>query len=121
MTEVTKCQVLVYGVLDGYQTNRSQFMLYGSMGLAIAYVRFKDPGTMFEVDADTNNGGFILMHLPSTMFQSVFALLRNEKPIQIYGSPHRGCLGTASSQAVGEVTPDPPPGLRHQDAAILPG
>jgi hypothetical protein len=100
MAEVSKYHVLVYGGPDGYQTNRSQITLYGTTGTTIAYVRFNDPGMAFE--ADSNNGGTILMHLPSTLFQSVLDLLRNEKPIQIYWAQNRAFLGTASTEPVGE-------------------
>ncbi len=100
MAEVTRYHVLVYGGPDGYQTNRAQIALYGATGTTIAYVRFNDPGMAFE--ADSNSGGVIAMHLPSTMFQSVLDLLRNEKPIQIYWAQNRGFFGTASTEGVGE-------------------
>lgn len=100
MAEVSKYHVLVYGGPDGYQTNRSQITLYGTAGTPIAYVRFNDPGMAFE--ADSNNGGVILMHLPSTLFQSVLDLLRNEKPIQIYWAQNRAFLGTTATEPVGE-------------------
>lgn len=100
MAEVTKYHVLVYGGPDGYQTNRAQIALYGTAGTVIAYLRFNDPGMAFE--ADSNAGGTILMHLPSTMFASVIDLLRHEKPIQVYFAQNRGFFGTASTEPVGE-------------------
>jgi hypothetical protein len=100
MAEVTKYHVLVYGGPDGYQTNRAQIALYGTAGTTIAYLRFNDPGMTFE--ADSNAGGTILMHLPTTMFASTLDVLRNEKPIQIYFAQNRGFFGTASTEAVGE-------------------
>jgi hypothetical protein len=39
-------------------------------------------GIAFE--ADSNNDGVILMHLPSSLFQSVLDLLRKKKLIPIY-------------------------------------
>jgi len=100
MAEVTKYHVLVYGGPEGYQTNRSQIALYGTAGNTIAYVRFNDPGMVFENDA--YNNGVITMHLPSTMFQSVLDILRNEKPIQIYFAQGRGFFGTGATEPVGE-------------------
>lgn len=100
MAEVTKYHILVYGSPEGYQTNRSQIALYGTAGTTIAYVRFNDPGMVFE--NDTNSGGIITMHLPSTMFQPVLDILRNEKPIQVYYAAGRGFFGTGSTENVGE-------------------
>lgn len=100
MAEVKKYHVLFYGGPDGYQTNRAQIALYDVAGKVIAYVRFNDPGMFYE--ADSNTGGPILMHLPSTMFQSVLDVLRNEKPINVYFAQGRGFLGTASTELVGE-------------------
>jgi len=100
MAEVSKYHVLVYGGPDGYQTNRAQIALYGTSGSTIAYVRFNDPGMVFE--ADSNADGIIKMHLPSTMFQSVLDILRNEKPVQVYFAMGRAFFGTGSTEAVGE-------------------
>lgn len=100
MAEVTRYHILVYGSPEGYQTNRSQIALYNAANQVIAYVRFNDPGMVFEADDDS--GGIIKMHLPSTMFQSVLDILRNEKPIQVYFAAGRGFFGTGSTEAVGE-------------------
>lgn len=100
MAEVTRYAVLVYGGPEGYQTNRAQIALYGSTSAAIAYLRFNDPGMVFEADSMLN--GVILMHLPSSMFASVIDLLRNEKPIQVYFAQNRGFFGTLGAEPVGE-------------------
>jgi hypothetical protein len=100
MAEVSKYHILFYGGPDGYQTNRAQIALYGTTGNTIAFVRFNDPGMAFE--ADYESGGIIRMHLPSSMFQSVLDVLRNEKPIHIYFAANRGFLGTSSAEPVGE-------------------
>jgi len=100
MAEVTSYHILVYGSPEGYQTNRSQITLYGATGNVLAYLRFNDPGMVFEADSDS--GGIIKMHLPSTMFQSVLDILRNEKPLQIYFAQGRGFFGTAGTEPVGE-------------------
>lgn len=100
MAAVTNYHILVYGGPDGYQTNRSQIALYGTDGKVVAYVRFNDPGMAFE--ADSLLGSIIRMHLPSTMFQSVLDILRNEKPVHIYFAQSRGFFGTASTEPVGE-------------------
>lgn len=101
MADVSSYHVLVYGGPEGYQTNRSQIALFGPTGNTLAYVRFNDPGMVFENDSQAANG-IISMHLPSTMFQSVLDLLRNEKPIQIYFAQGRGFFGTGSKEPVGE-------------------
>jgi hypothetical protein len=100
MAAVTRYHILVYGSEQGYQTNRAQIALYGSDNKVVAYVRFNDPGMAFE--NDSNTGGIIRMHLPSSMFQSVLDILRNEKPIHIYFAQNRGFFGTAAKEPVGE-------------------
>ena len=100
MVNVTSYHVLIYGSQQGYQTNRAQIALYNN-GKVVAYVRFNDPGMAFEADSEVN--GIIKMHLPSTMFQSVIDILRNEKPINIYFAQGRGFFGTGSLESVGEA------------------
>lgn len=100
MADVASYQVLVYGGPDGYMTNRSQITLYGTTGATVAYLRFNDPGMAFEADSLVN--GIINMHLPSTSFQSVIDILRNEKPIRVYFAQGRGFFGTAMQEPVGE-------------------
>ncbi len=98
-TVITQYHVLVYGSPEGYQTNRAQISLYGANGQTAAYLRFNDPGMTFENDAES--GGIIRMHLPSTMFQPVLDLLRNEQPVSIYFAQGRGFLAVGS-EPVGE-------------------
>ena len=98
-TEIKKYHTLVYGSPSGYQTNRAQIALYDSSGKTIAYIRFNDPGMHFENDSES--GGRIKMHLPTTLFQSVLDVLRNEKPVYIYFAQGRGFLST-STEPVGE-------------------
>jgi len=100
MVNVTTYHILIYGSSEGYQTNRAQITLYEASKV-VAYVRFNDPGMTFE--ADSNENGIIKMHLPSTMFQSVIDILRNEKPINVYFAQGRGFFGTASTEQVGEA------------------
>jgi hypothetical protein len=100
MAEVVSYHILTYGGPDGYQGHRAQIALYGTAGTTLAYVRFIDPGTVFEPDTET--AGVIKMHLPSAMFPSVVDLLRNEKPIHIYFAQWRGFLGTQTAEPVGE-------------------
>lgn len=100
MVNVTSYHILIYGSEQGYQTNRAQIALYNNSKV-VAYVRFNDPGMTFETDSNTN--GIIRMHLPSTMFQSVIDILRNEKPINVYFAQGRGFFGTGSKEAVGEA------------------
>jgi hypothetical protein len=98
MANVTKYSVLVYGGPDGYQTNRAQIQLTDG-NTVVAWVRFNDPGMAFEADYVDSN--IIRMHLPSTMFQSVLDILRNEEPLNIYFTAGRSFFGT-SAEPVGE-------------------
>ena len=100
MTTVTSYHVLIYGSEQGYQTNRAQIALYNGTKV-VAYVRFNDPGMVFEADSEA--GGIIKMHLPSAMFPNVIDILRNEKPINVYFAQGRGFFGTGSLEAVGEA------------------
>jgi hypothetical protein len=50
---------------------------------------------------DSQSGSLITMHLPSTMFENVLNVLRNETPINYYFSASRAFLGT-STEPVGE-------------------
>jgi len=99
MAAVASYSVLFYGGPDGYQTNRAQIQLSDAQNKTLAWIRFNDPGMFFEADSDS--GGIIKMHMPSSMFQGVIDVLRNEKPINIYFAQGRGFLGT-SSESVGE-------------------
>lgn len=98
-TEIKNYHILFYGSPQGYQTNRAQIALYGADGNTAAFIRFNDPGMLFE--NDSQSGSIILMHLPSAMFQSVLDVLRNEKPVYIYFAQGRGFLST-SKEPVGE-------------------
>jgi hypothetical protein len=80
MANVTQYHVLCYGTSDGYQDNRAQIQLMDG-STVLGWVRFHDSGMPFP--NDTQSAGKIIMHLPSTMFQSVLDILRNEKPITI--------------------------------------
>ena len=100
MAKIAKSySVLVYGSPSGYQTNRAQIQLSDVNGKSLAWIRFNDPGMFFENDYES--GGIIRMHLPSTMFQNVLDILRNEKPIYIYFAQNRAFLGT-SKEPIGE-------------------
>jgi hypothetical protein len=96
---VESYSVLFYGSPSGYQTNRVQIQLSDANGKTLAWIRFNDPGMFFENDYES--GGIIRMHLPSTMFQNVLDVLRNEKPVYIYFVQNRAFLGT-SKEPLGE-------------------
>ncbi|MEP7141757.1 MAG: hypothetical protein ABI707_02745 [Ferruginibacter sp.] len=100
MANVTSYGVLFYGGPDGYQTNRAQIQLSNGNNV-VAWLRFNDPGMTFE--NDYLDGGIIRMHLPSTMFENIIDVLRNEKPINIYFAQGRGFLGTTGMEPVGEA------------------
>lgn len=100
MTEVTGYSVLFYGSQDGYQGMRAQIGLKAPDGKSVAWVRFVDPGMAFPADYESD--GIIRMHLPSTVFQNVLDVLRNEKPVRVYFAQNRGFLGTMTPEPVGE-------------------
>jgi hypothetical protein len=100
MPEVKKYGILVYGGPEGYHTNRAQIQLVGVDNNVIAFLRFNDPGMFFEHDYLPVDG-IIRMHLPSSMFQSVLDMLRNEKPIYCYFAAGRGFFGSFE-EPVGE-------------------
>ena len=96
MANVTSYSVLFYGGPEGYQTNRAQIQLSDGNNV-VAWLRFNDPGMAFE--NDYTDGGIIRMHLPSSMFENVIDVLRNEKPLNIYFAQGRGFLGTGAEPA----------------------
>jgi hypothetical protein len=79
-------------------TNRAQIILYYGANV-FEYVRFHDSGMTFP--NDSQSGGRIIMHLPSSMFKNVLDVLRNEKPVNYYFPSGHAFLG-ASTEAVGE-------------------
>jgi hypothetical protein len=99
MANVSQYHVLFYGTSDGYQDNRAQISLYDGSNV-LGYVRFHDPGMPFP--NDSQSGGQIIMHLPSTMFENVLNVLRNETPIDYYFASGHAFLGT-STEPVGEA------------------
>jgi hypothetical protein len=98
MANITSYTVLFYGSPDGYQTNRAQISLMDGIK-SVGFVRFNDPEMVFENDSNTD--GIILMHLPSSLFESVLDILRNEKPVGIVFRQNRGFLYTGL-EPVGE-------------------
>ena len=99
MPLVVSYGVLFYGGPDGYQTNRAQIQLSDGAGQTLAWIRFNDPGMAFEADYESD--GIIRMHLPSTMFDGVLDVLRNEGPVNIYFVSGHAFLGTYA-EPVGE-------------------
>lgn len=99
VAEVKNYHILFYGSPAGYQTNRAQISLYDATNKVVAFLRFNDPGMFFENDYES--GGIIRMHLPSSMFENVLDVLRNEQPVFIYFAQNRGFLST-SQEPVGE-------------------
>jgi hypothetical protein len=98
-TEITDYHIFFYGGPDGYQTNRAQVAVFDANGQVAAFIRFNDPGQVFE--ADYESGGIIRMHLPSAMFENVIDVLRNEKPVYVHLAAGSGFLST-SKEPVGE-------------------
>jgi len=100
MANVTQYHILFYGGDDGYRDCRAQIGLNDGDN-NLGYVRFHDSGMPFP--SDSQSGGQIIMHLPSSMFKNVLNVLRNEKPIDFYFVSGRAFLGTGySTEPVGE-------------------
>jgi hypothetical protein len=102
MALVERYSILFYGGPAGYQTNRAQIQLSDASGETVAWIRFNDlndPGMLFENDYESE--GKIRMHLPSTMFQNVLDVLRNERPVHIYFFENQAFLGT-TNEPIGE-------------------
>lgn len=99
MANVSGYHVLFYGGPGGYQTNRAQIQLSDGNDV-VAWLRFNDPGMAFE--NDYLDAGIIRKHLPSSSFENVIDVLRNEKPLNIYFTQGRGFFGT-STEPVGEA------------------
>src|SRR5262245_18372583 len=91
MAKVTSYKVLFYGSPDGYASMRAQIELAGANG-NLGWIHFTDSGMPFENDFES--GGYIHMHLPSEMFESVFSVLRDEKATYFYYLQNRAFLGT---------------------------
>jgi hypothetical protein len=106
MSEALTYDVLFYGGPNGYLSNRAQIRLYDTDHATLVRLRFRDPGLVLPADAESF--GVWHMYLPSSMFQSVLDVLRNEGPVQFYaglgeGGVRRGFLGTfAEGESVGE-------------------
>jgi hypothetical protein len=100
MADVTQYHVLFYGTSDGYQGCRAQIALYTG-NQCIGYARFHDAGMPFP--ADSVSGGQTIMHLPTTLFDGVLDVLRNERPITFYFASNHAFLGTGATEPVGEA------------------
>jgi hypothetical protein len=98
-TEVKTYQVYFFGGPDGLWTNRSKISLRGSNSKVLAHINFNDADMKFENDSESD--GIIKMHLPSTMFENVIDVLRNEKPVYIQFVHGHAVLQT-SLEPVGE-------------------
>lgn len=99
MATVTQYHVLFYGTDDGYVDSRAQIALFNRTTV-LGYVRFHDPGMPFPADAQS--GAQIFMHQPSTMFENVIDVLRNENPVHFYFVSGHAFLGTAA-EPIGEA------------------
>jgi hypothetical protein len=98
MANIQKYSIIFYGGPDGYQTNRVQISLIDGPK-TVGIIRFNDPEMYFE--EDTLVHGVVLMHLPTSMLQSVLDTLRNEKPVGVIFNAGRGFLYTGS-EPIGE-------------------
>ena len=98
MANITSYIVQVFGGPSGYKTNRSEIFLKNGI-VGVGYIRFNDPGMAFEADFVSDN--LVFMHLPSTMFQSVLDILRNEKPLNISFSGNNAFF-TTNAEPIGE-------------------
>jgi len=101
MANVTQYYVLFYGSEDGYQGIRAMIQLSDGANV-LGWVKFHDPGMPFP--ADSQSGAQVTMNLPSTSFENVIDVLRNESPIEYSYSSAVGhaYLSTGAREAVGE-------------------
>jgi len=114
--EIKAYHITFTGGPDDTLTNRIQIKLTGDSKKTLAWIRFYDPRAYCEPDCIKND--IIIMHLPVAMFQSVYDVLLNEKPIYIHFTKNRGLLNT-SQEPVGEgVDESPSPDvLRNREEA----
>ena len=99
LKEIKTYQIYLFGGPDGLWTNRSKIGLRGSDGKILAHINFNDSDMKFENDSESY--GIIKMNLPSTMFENIVDVLRNEKPVYIQFVHGHGILQT-SLEPVGE-------------------
>lgn len=102
--EVKKYGIFVNGGPTGYGNNRAQIFLSGDKG-QIAWVRFHDPGMTFPKDDlyRSKDSEIIKIHLPTSMFQNVLDILRNEKPVYVeYSESTSSAMLSFYSEEVGE-------------------
>lgn len=99
LAEIKNYQIYLFGGPGGLWTNRSKIGLRGSDGKILAHINFNDSDMKFENDSESD--GIIKMNLPSTMFENIVDVLRNEKPVYIQFVHGHGVLQT-SLEPVGE-------------------
>lgn len=95
--EVKTYKIKIYGSPSGYGNNRAEITLYDESNNLIAWVWFRDPDMPFPEDYVYDYK--IRMYLPTSMFQSVLDILRNEKPIFCYFFSNKGRIYTGAEEA----------------------
>jgi hypothetical protein len=80
-TTITKYRLTFHGGTNGFADLRAIIRLYNGPTV-VSEVRFFIPGVDIPDDY-TDSIDRIQMHFPSSMFQSVLDVLRNERPILI--------------------------------------
>ena len=99
MATVTNYHIVFSGGADGGQPDAARLDFGAAGGQPLACVRFNTPDRRFT--AEHGNGGTIRMDLPAAILQNVLAVLRNDRPVQIYFIQDGGFLGTATLELVG--------------------
>ena len=99
MANVTQYNVIFHGTEDGYLGRRAQINLFDGTTF-LGGVQFHDAGMPFP--NDSQHGGQISMHLPSSMLENVLDVLRNEEPIAFWFLNTHAFLGT-DNEPTGEA------------------
>jgi hypothetical protein len=99
MPEINTYQMRFWGSGDGYDNHRLRIQLNDG-NRALGWIHFHDEGTAVPDDF-VNPSGQIIMHMPSSMAESVIGTLRNEKPVFITFAWGHGVL-TTGSEPIGE-------------------
>lgn len=107
---VTTKEINTYGVSVLSEGDPNKFAaaihLFGADGKAIAFLRFFLPGNALAPNEFRTDLGYPLVSYPSTAFDSVIDILRNEKPVYFtwYDYMPVRCFGSVgtSREPIGE-------------------
>ncbi len=103
MQLISRYKVTSYGGPTGYFQNRANIYLFNNRNENIARIYFRDPSVEARNDQVLNLAGVdvITIHMPSSEFQNVLDVLRNEKPVYVDFVTGTGYI-TTSKEPIGE-------------------